>query len=69
MHYEHIKPGETISGDHYRQQLNNLRGAIAEKRPKRLTIWKAAAVKLCLARFIVQTLTENSIALDGQTFE
>lgn len=78
MHYEHIKPGETISGDHYRQHSDCRKTTKKMTKHKIIifyynnqlkTIWKAAAGKICLVRFIVQTLTENSIVLDGQTFE
>jgi len=33
IHYELLKPGQTINGDFYRQQLMRLKRAIAEKRP------------------------------------
>ncbi|XP_071579802.1 uncharacterized protein [Temnothorax nylanderi] len=37
IHYELLKPGQTITGDFYRQQLIRLKQAIAEKRPEYVT--------------------------------
>ena len=37
IHYELLKPGQTITGDFYRQQLIRLKRAIAEKRPEYAT--------------------------------
>jgi len=37
IHYELLKPGRTITGDFYRQQLIGLKRAIAEKRPEYAT--------------------------------
>jgi len=37
IYYELLKPGRTITGDFYRQQLFRLKRAIAEKRPEYAT--------------------------------
>lgn len=34
LYYELLKPGETITGARYRQQLINLNGKLKEKRPE-----------------------------------
>lgn len=34
IHYELLKPGQTITGEFYRQQLMRLKQALAEKRPE-----------------------------------
>ena len=65
LHYELLKPGETINGERYRTQLMRLKRAIAEKRPEYATRHEAIIFHHDNARSHVAIPVKNYLENSG----
>ena len=65
LHYELLKPGETINGERYRTQLIRLKRAIADKRPEYATRHEAIVFHHDIARPHVAIPVKNYLENSG----
>lgn len=67
IYYELLKPGETVTGDRYRQQLIRLKRALTEKRPQYANRHESVILQHDNARPHVAIVVKNY--LEGQNWE